>query len=292
MNSQTLREARKYEEASEKMIPADHRPSFHLSVRTGWMNDPNGFSYYKGRYHMFYQYYPYDSHWNSMHWGHAVSDDLLHWEYLPAALAPDESYDRDGCFSGNAMTLPDGRQLLMYTGVVQERQKNEAVVDWQNQCIAVGDGVDYEKYENNPVIDAGDLPEGFSRQDFRDPKLWQKSDGTYRCIVGNRPADGSGQILLFSSPDCFEWKYEKVFAANNNRFGLMWECPDFFLLDGSAVLLVSPQDMLPVGFEYHNGNGTLCLIGDYDEKTDTFTERYDQSVDYLSLIHISEPTRL
>lgn len=123
MNSQTLREARKYEEASEKMIPADHRPSFHLSVRTGWMNDPNGFSYYKGKYHMFYQYYPYDSHWDSMHWGHAVSDDLLHWEYLPAALAPDESYDRDGCFSGNAMTLPDGRQLLMYTGVVQERQK-------------------------------------------------------------------------------------------------------------------------------------------------------------------------
>jgi len=280
MNSQTLREARKYEEASEKMIPADHRPSFHLSVRTGWMNDPNGFSYYKGRYHMFYQYYPYDSHWNSMHWGHAVSDDLLHWEYLPAALAPDESYDRDGCFSGNAMTLPDGRQLLMYTGVVQERQKNEAVVDWQNQCIAVGDGVDYEKYENNPVIDAKDLPEGFSRQDFRDPKLWRKSDGTYRCIVGNRPADGSGQILLFSSPDCFSWKYEKVFAANNNRFGLMWECPDFFELDGSAVLLVSPQDMLPEGFEYHNGNGTLCLIGDYDEKTDTFTERYNQSVDY------------
>lgn len=280
MNSQTLREARKYEEASEKMIPADHRPSLHLSVRTGWMNDPNGFSYYKGRYHMFYQYYPYDSHWDSMHWGHAVSDDLLHWDYLPAALAPDESYDRDGCFSGNAMTLPDGRQLLMYTGVVQERQKNKAVVDWQNQCIAVGDGVDYEKYENNPVIDAKDLPEGFSRQDFRDPKLWRKSDGTYRCIVGNRPADGSGQILLFSSPDCFSWKYEKVFAANNNRFGLMWECPDFFLLDGSAVLLVSPQDMLPEGFEYHNGNGTLCLIGDYDEKTDTFTERHNQSVDY------------
>lgn len=280
MNSQTLREARKYEEASEKMIPADHRPSLHLSVRTGWMNDPNGFSYYKGRYHMFYQYYPYDSHWDSMHWGHAVSDDLLHWDYLPAALAPDESYDRDGCFSGNAMTLPDGRQLLMYTGVVQERQKNKAVVDWQNQCIAVGDGVDYEKYENNPVIEAKDLPEGFSRQDFRDPKLWRKSDGTYRCIVGNRPADGSGQILLFSSPDCFSWKYEKVFAANNNRFGLMWECPDFFLLDGSAVLLVSPQDMLPEGFEYHNGNGTLCLIGDYDEKTDTFTERYNQSVDY------------
>ena len=119
MTSQTLREARKYEEASEKMIQKEERPDFHLSVRTGWMNDPNGFSYYKGRYHMFYQYYPYETKWGPMHWGHAVSSDLLHWDYLPAALAPDEAYDRDGCFSGSAVELPDGRQLLMYTGVVR-----------------------------------------------------------------------------------------------------------------------------------------------------------------------------
>ena len=102
MTSQTLREARKYEETAEKRIGKEERPRFHLSVRTGWMNDPNGLSYYGGKYHLFYQYYPYDSHWNSMHWGHAVSDDLLHWEYLPAALAPDEVYDGDGCFSGSA----------------------------------------------------------------------------------------------------------------------------------------------------------------------------------------------
>ncbi|MCX4269689.1 MAG: glycoside hydrolase family 32 protein [Lachnospiraceae bacterium] len=280
MSSQTLREARKYEEASEKMIPIDHRPSFHLSVRTGWMNDPNGFSYYNGKYHMFYQYYPYDSHWNSMHWGHAVSEDLLHWEYLPAALAPDEFYDRDGCFSGSAVTLPDGRQLLMYTGVVRERQKNGAMVDWQNQCIAVGDGVDYEKYENNPVIDAKDLPDGFSRQDFRDPKMWQKKDGTFACVIGNKTEEGGGQILLFSSPDGFSWNYEKVLVSNHNRFGVMWECPDFFILDGKAVLLISPQDMLPVGFEYHNGNGTVCLIGDFEEETNTFTEQSNQAIDY------------
>ena len=280
MASQTLREARKYEEASEKLIKEENRPSFHLSARTGWMNDPNGFSYYKGEYHLFYQYYPYDVHWGPMHWGHATSKDLLHWTYLPAALAPDEFYDMDGCFSGNAVELPDGRQLLMYTGVVKERQKNGGVSEVQTQCLAIGNGLDYEKYEKNPVLDEHDLPEGGSRFDFRDPKIWRKKDGTYCCIVGNRSSDGSGQILMFTSHNGFEWKYKKVLCANNNRFGLMWECPDFFKLDGKWVLLTSPQDMMPQGFEYHNGNGTLCLIGNFDEETDSFTEECSQSIDY------------
>lgn len=280
MTSQTLREARKYEEASEKMITRIERPAFHLSPRTGWMNDPNGFSWYDGKYHLFYQYNPYASQWGPMHWGHAVSDDLLHWEYLPAALAPDEACDRDGCFSGSAVTLPDGRQLLMYTGVVRERQANGGYSEVQTQCLAVGDGVDYEKYEKNPVLDEKDIPEGSSRYDFRDPKMWQEEDGSYRCVVGNRAADGSGQILLFSSPNGFEWQYEKVLAGNHGRFGRMWECPDFFPLDGKWVLVVSPQDMLPSGFEYHNGNGTLCLIGEYCRETGEFTEMSDQSVDY------------
>ncbi|NBH26684.1 glycoside hydrolase family 32 protein [Lachnospiraceae bacterium] len=280
MTSQTLREARKYEETAEKMIKKEERPDFHLSVRTGWLNDPNGFSYYRGEYHLFYQYYPYESKWGSMHWGHAVSKDLLHWEYLPAALAPDEKYDKDGCFSGSAVVLPDGRHLLMYTGVVKEHQADDVFCDVQTQCLAVGDGVDYEKYGMNPVLDWRDLPKGASRYDFRDPKMWQEKDGTYYCVAGNRPADGSGQILLYMSKDGFKWEFKSILAANHNRFGKMWECPDFFELDGTWVLLTSPQDMLPKGFEYHNGNGTLCLIGDYDRETYTFKEKKDQAVDY------------
>lgn len=280
MTSQTLRDARKYEETCGKMIQKEDRPDFHLSARTGWMNDPNGFSYYDEKYHMFYQYHPYDSHWGPMHWGHAVSDDLLRWEYLPAALAPDEYYDKDGCFSGSAITLPDGRHLLMYTGVMKETQPDGTSREIQTQCLAVGDGIDYEKYAENPVLDEMDLPEGCSKFDFRDPKIWRKGDGTYGCVVGNRPADGSGQILLYNSPDGFHWEFEKVLVSNNNRCGKMWECPDFFQLDGKWVLLTSPQDMLPKGFEYHNGNGTLCLIGDFDEETDTYTEQFDQSIDY------------
>ncbi len=280
MTSQTLREARKYEEEAEKLIKKEERPDFHLSVRTGWLNDPNGFSYFKGEYHLFYQYYPYDTKWGPMHWGHAVSKDLLHWEYLPAALAPDEAYDKDGCFSGSALELPGGRHLLMYTGVLKEHQTDGKWRDVQTQCLAVGDGVDYIKYEKNPVIDENSLPEGGSRVDFRDPKMWREKDGTYRCVAGNRPADGSGQILLYTSQDGFDWKFKSVLVSNNNRFGRMWECPDFFELDGAWVLLTSPQDMLPKGFEYHNGNGTLCLIGDLDEASGTFTEKSNQSVDY------------
>ena len=150
----------------------------------------------------------------------------------------------------------------------------------QTQCLAVGDGTDYVKYEKNPVLDQKDIPEGGSRYDFRDPKMWREEDGSYRCVIGNRPADGSGQILLFTSPNGFEWHFKKVLAENRNRFGKMWECPDFFPLDGKWVLIISPQDMLPSGFEYHNGNGTLCLIGDYDQETEDFTEQSNQSIDY------------
>ena len=280
MTSQTLREARKYEETYEKRISSEERPGFHLSTRVGWLNDPNGFSYYEGKYHLFYQYHPYDPYWGPMHWGHAVSEDLLHWEYLPAALAPDMTYDRDGCFSGSAVVLPDGRQLLMYTGVKRVPLADGRFRDEQTQCLAAGNGLDYEKYEQNPVLDEKDIPAGGSKADFRDPKMWVNEDGTYSCAIANRAADGSGQILLYTSQNGFEWKFKSVLMENHNRYGVMWECPDFFQIDGKAVLLCSPMDMLPEGFEYHNGNGTLCLIGEYDEESGTFKPETDHAIDY------------
>ncbi len=278
--SQTLRDARRYEEITEKRIEAEEKPGFHLAARVGWMNDLNGFSFYGGEYHLFYQYHPYNSHWGPMHWGHAVSDDLLHWTYLPAALAPDTIYDEAGCFSGSAVELSNGRQLLMYTGVHKEVQADGGLREVQTQCIAIGDGRDYEKYQGNPVLDEKDLPDGGSKYDFRDPKMWKAPDGTFRCVVGNCAAERDGQILLFSSRDGLDWKYEKVLAVNHGRFGKAWECPDFFELDGKQVLLTSPMDMLPKGLEYHNGNGTLCLIGTYDETKEVFTEEQNQAVDY------------
>jgi beta-fructofuranosidase len=114
--SKELQHVREYEERGSALVTEEERPVFHFSPRTGWLNDPNGFSFYRGQYHLFYQYHPYSFYWGPMHWGHAVSDDMISWEYLPAAMAPDTEYDWAGCFSGTAITLPDGRQLLMYTG--------------------------------------------------------------------------------------------------------------------------------------------------------------------------------
>lgn len=275
--SEILGRARRYEVTAEKKIEESDRPLFHLSTRCGWMNDPNGFCRYHGEYHMFYQYHPYSTDWGPMHWGHAVSSDLLHWKYLPAALAPDAFYDAGGCFSGSALTLPDGRHLLMYTGVSGKRTDEEAE-SCQTQCIAVGDGIEYQKYEHNPVIDGKNLPEGFSRADFRDPKILQEKDGSYTCIIGNRAQNGNGQLLQFRSEDALSWRYDKILIRNDGRFGRMWECPDYFDLDGKKVLLTSPQDMLPEPDEFAGGNGTLCLIG--NTASGEFRTEAVQTVDF------------
>ena len=278
MINQKLLFARAYEKEAGAQIPADSRPVFHLPPCVGWTNDPNGFSYYQGQYHLFYQSNPYSTIWNAMYWGHAVSKDLLHWEYLPCAMAPDEPYDAFGVFSGTALELPDGKQLLMYTGV--RKEGGDLGEEVQTQCVAVGDGLDYHKYAGNPVIDVAKLPEGLSRNDFRDPKVWRDEDGTYRCVVGSCREDRKSAILQYVSKDALHWEFESIFIENDGRFGLMWECPDFFTLDGQQVLLCSPQDMLPEGFEFRNGNGTLCLIGKLDESKKHFTYDQSQCIDY------------
>ncbi|MBQ7184781.1 MAG: glycoside hydrolase family 32 protein [Clostridia bacterium] len=265
MISEALLKARKYEEQYSPYVPEETRPMFHVTGAIGWINDPNGFSVYKGEYHLFFQYHPYKTVWGPMHWGHVKTRDFIRWERLPAALAPDMPYDKDGCFSGSAIELPDGRHLLMYTGVREELREDGTFKPYQTQCLAVGDGRDYEKVAFNPVLTAADLPKGGSEEDFRDPRIWKEDDG-YWAVAGNRPADGSGSILLFHSEDAFHWRYMGRVASNHRQYGMMWECPDYFRLDGRDVLLVSPQEMSPIGLEFHAGNGTVCIIGEADEK--------------------------
>jgi len=280
MISEALQKARDFEAKYGPHIPDNERPAFHATPTIGWMNDPNGFSFYKGECHLFYQYHPYSNEWGPMHWGHLKTRDFLRWERLPAALAPDQSYDAAGCFSGGAMELPDGRQLLMYTGVQRHHNREGFLQDIQTQCIAIGDGVNYEKYQDNPILDEKDLPEGGSSVDFRDPKIWRDRDGNCYAVIGNLTADGSGAALLYRGIDHCRGEFVRTLDACHNQYGKMWECPDFFALDGKQVLLVSPQDMTPIGLEFHAGNCTACFIGDYDPEGEGFVRQSVQAVDY------------
>ena len=279
MMSQELQKARKFEEAVSPLVPDAERPVFHVTAAVGWLNDPNGFSVYRGEYHLFYQYHPYSTQWGPMHWGHLKTKDFVRWERLPAALAPDQPYDRDGCWSGGAAELPDGRQLLMYTGRRVQEENGQEVV-YQTQCLAVGDGRDYQKYTGNPVLTAEHLPAGCSPHDFRDPKLWREADGTYHAVTVTRTEDGSGAVLLYRSADGFSWAFERILDRCRNEYGTMWECPDFFSLDGQEVLLVSPMEMRPVDLRFHAGYGAIYLLGEENRETGSFSRREVQSLDY------------
>ena len=278
MTASKLHRARAYEQKHTAEV-AGTLPKFHVTAAVGWINDPNGFAPYKGEYHLFFQHHPYETHWGPMHWGHVKTTDFIKWERLPIAMAPDEEYDRNGCFSGGAVEMPDGRHLLIYTGVREEKRVDGTAECFQTQCVAIGDGVNYEKYAHNPVIRSEDIPENGSTVDFRDPKIWRE-DGVYYVVVGNRTPDGSGTVLLYRSEDGLHWEFVSKLASSHNEYGKMWECPDFFTLDGKHVLVISPQEMRSVGLEFHPGNANMCLIGTLD-RSDYHLERESvQAIDY------------
>ncbi len=280
MISVQLTEARAYERLHGAAISPEQRPLFHLSPTVGWLNDPNGFSFYQGEYHLFYQYHPYDTNWGPMHWGHCKSKDMLHWERLPAALAPDQPYDQNGCFSGSAAETPEGQHILMYTGVRKDGNR-----EFQTQCIAVGDGINYEKLPANPVITKELVPPGGSFQDFRDPKIWW--DGSqWLAVAGNRTEDGSGAVLLYASRDLKDWNFKGTIDRSRNQWGKMWECPDLFPLDGQMVLLVSPQELETSDLNFHKGYESLCLLGSWEPEKNRFIRRsvlpIDQGLDFYA----------
>lgn len=280
--SEALERVRRFEEEERLSIDFSQRPVYHVTGLKGWINDPNGFSYYNDKVHLFYQSHPYETDHGPMHWGHATTGDFVKWTYLPSAMAPDESYDRNGCFSGTAITMPDGRQLLMYTGVDETGDSHKTYR--QTQCVALGDGVNYKKLESNPVIDAGMLPEGSSMIDFRDPKIWEEN-GRYYCIAVNRIADGSGAVLLFSSDNAIDWSYRGIIARSSHEYGEMWECPDLFELDGCDILAISVQ-----GMGEHSllapGYISFAMIGEYDRMQPAFTsdrvQMLDEGIDFYA----------
>lgn len=201
------------------------RFQYHFEPSGGWMNDPNGLIWFQGKYHAFFQHNPYAPHWDQMHWGHALSEDLIHWEELPIALYPDKPYENDGgCFSGSAIEK-DGRLYLFYTSVSHELGQTQSVA-WSD------DGLHFTKFEGNPVI--SENPLGYP--DFRDPKVIC-IDGTYYMVVGTGNAE-TGKVLLFKSDDLLSWSYMGI-LLEGAEYAHCIECPDFFKMGDRYVLMFS-----------------------------------------------------
>lgn len=244
----------------QKKEKIDHtfRHKFHLMPTVGWMNDPNGFVFFRGEYHLFYQFYPYDSVWGPMHWGHAKSKDLIHWEDLPVALIPEEEYEKNGCFSGSALVVED-KLYLLYTGHYENDGERR-----ETQCLAVSsNGIDFEKVATNPVIDERQLQEHGSISDFRDPKVFAR-EGMFYTVIATKNECNVGRILLFESKDLYNWQFKSVLLEGETNQGIMWECPDLFHLNGKDVLIMSPIEMERQGYAYYNINSTVAFIGEMD----------------------------
>lgn len=255
------------EERKEKML----RPKFHVTGGDGWINDPNGLVYFQGRYHAFYQYYPHDVHWGPMHWGHVVSDDLLHWERLPIALYPGDEGDKNGCFSGSAIVWQD-KLWLLYTGFT-ENKGGESIR--QIQCLASSeDGVHFVKH--GIVIDADNLPEAYCPWDFRDPKVWRK-DGCFWCVVAARAKGGRGRILLYRSDDLFTWEFVNDLFGEDS-LGAMIECPDY--IEEKGMLLCGEQFQPNEGDTHLNIHTTRWYSGKINYKTGRFEMQNRGIVDY------------
>jgi beta-fructofuranosidase len=238
------------------------RPQFHLLPAKNWMNDPNGPIYWKGRYHMFFQYNPNAAVWGDMHWAHAVSEDMVHWRHLPVALAPTPGWDdADGCFTGSAVD-DQGTATILYTGVKTVSPKRATLHDGVHnfrevQCLATSTDPQLRTWTKwkTPVIEPPTAPDLMG---FRDPFLWRDADSWYLGVASGHRKQG-GSVLLYRSKNLREWEYLHVLtqgqwtgreAVNPVDSGEMWECPDFFPLAGKHVLLYSTAG----GVYWESGN--------------------------------------
>lgn len=265
-----------YANYTYKYYPTYHfGPLISSATQVGWMNDPNGFCIFNNTYHFFYQHNPYSSvSPGTVHWGHAKSYDLVNWEHLPVALYPDQWYDKGGVFSGSALVENDV-MYLYYTGNINHPDK---IPDHEQHQILVtsNDGETFTKSEKNPIIIGADR-----QPNFRDPKVWKHQD-TYYMVLGNSyNNDTLGRVLLYSSTDKLTWKEVSVLAQSDGFLGYMWECPDFFEINGRFVLLFSPQGVKAQGDNYNNLYSTGYMVGNFDYNT----HKFEVSHQYKELDH-------
>lgn len=259
------------------------RHMLHLRSPGNWINDPNGFLYYRGLYHLFYQHFPYEPRWGTMHWGHAVSRDLVTWEHRGIALYPSKYWDQNGCFSGSAMEN-EGAMFLYYTGVRYEVVSPEDIhrsIDEKfeaSQLMLVSpDGVRFDNTQKRVIIPPITDPATGDRRHTRDPKVWRGADGRFHMVLGTT-VNGCGRLLFYESSDGLTWTYQNCCTGKSAALGHMWECPDLFFVDGAWVLCMSP-----IGFQWEGKavQQSVCAVVEFEETSAALTLPQDFSlIDY------------
>lgn len=240
-----------------------HRPHYHVTAPAGWMNDPNGVMHHNGTWHLFYQHNPRAGVHADMHWGYLSSLDLVHWTDHPCAILPTAgTYDEAGIWSGNAVIADDGTPTLFYTGVQSGPNGPH-----EHQLVSIatthGNFSTFTKHPMNPVIPA--TPAGLGLVQYRDPFVWRSHTGAparWLMAVGAGFPGIGGTALVYGSDDLRSWSYLHPMTIGDASVrepvwtGIMWECPDFFEVDGHGVLLVNAWD--------HGTQYTVAMTGSVD----------------------------
>lgn len=255
------------------------RPKIHFTAPRNWINDPNGLTYFNGEYHIFYQHFPYDTSWGTMHWGHAVTKDFQTFKHLPIALYPSKDYDRNGIFSGSALNY-NGKMYLYYTAIKYGIENPEYIHKplikddlIASQALLISeDGYHFNNKESKyQVVEVITDPSLGHDQHTRDPKVWLGKNGHVYMILGSKVPNGDdfdGEVLFYESEDGMTFTYKNRFV--DSSIGNMWECPDLFELDGELFLVVCPQGISQRGYDYANVYQTGYFKVDYDFDNNTY----------------------
>ncbi|KAG9130818.1 hypothetical protein Leryth_016962 [Lithospermum erythrorhizon] len=233
------------------------KSGFHFQPKKNWMNDPCGPLYYKGNYHIFYQYNPGQAVWGNITWGHAISKDLIHWDELPLAFEPSEWYDVGGIFTGSATVLPDGRLIMLFTGADKygEQLQNLAYpADPSDDLL-----IKWTKYPGNPILRH---PPGVGPTDYRDPTTaWLTSEGKWRISIGSK-YNRTGIVFVYDTTDFINCKLKDTLLHSVEGVG-MWECVDFFPVSTTS------DDGLDVSYNGTNIKHVMKASMD-DDRYDTY----------------------
>lgn len=251
----------------DQVKKSPYRQRFHIESDMGYLNDPNGVSYFDGKYHLFYQWSPLTYSEDSWYqgWYHLTSKDLVIWQDEGVGIQTDTVYETHGAYSGSA--IADGEQLIIfYTG--NTRDDNYERIPYQ--LIAHFDKEGHLAKIVPPAITG--YPTGYTDH-FRDPKIWKTATGNYLAVIGAQRENSTGTAILMQSSNHKDWGIVGEVETNFTDFGYMWECPNYFELDNSGILLFSPQGLKPEGNAYQNIYQTGYIIGDIiDESNHCLTK--------------------